>query len=263
MAYNKYTWKSGDVISSARLNNIEDGIEEAMSSGGGVMIVNVTKSDEEDSGDTPSVNSSTPLLQGAVPLTVSYKADKTYEEIKAAIDDGQMVVACFQIKDFMNITYKTYFYCENISSSEQFLSPIKFSYIDTTGNGIGVVNSKIIIIDSQNNVSYNELAVRSCFLMGTNATHTEKDGESQTTYSNTGFSYSMVIISNIMNGVNVILNVNDSDKIMIYTVSEYYPNDQVIAFSGAGKVGPLYMDKNGNISETYPTSSGSGGDVVA
>ena len=234
MAYNKYTWKSGDVISSARLNNIEDGIEEAMSSGGGVMIINVTEN-EEDSGDTP-------LLLGAELSTpVSYKADKTYEEIKAAIDDGQIVVACFPMKGPMNTTYKIYFYYESESLSGEPLT-IAFSYINGTSH-------KIIEINSQNEVSYSEVALR--FQMGTNATHTEKDGESQTTYSSTGFSYSKVL-DNIMNGVNVILYVNDSDKTMIYTVSEYYPNDQVIAFSGAGKVGPLYMDKDGNISETYP-----------
>ena len=35
MAYTRHTWQSGEVISSALLNNIEDGIEEAASSGGG------------------------------------------------------------------------------------------------------------------------------------------------------------------------------------------------------------------------------------
>lgn len=251
MAYNKYTWKSGDVISSARLNNIEDGIEEAMSSGGGVMIVNVTENEEEDSGDTPSINSSTPLLQGSeLPTPVSYKADKTYEEIKAALDDGQMVVACLPMKSFFGENYKIYFYYKSESLSEELLTPIIFSNID-------VSSCKTIVINSQNEVSYDESALRSCFQMGTNVTHTEKDGESQTTYSNTGFSYSTVI-ANLMNGVNVILYVIDSNKTMIYTVSEFYPNDQVIAFSGAGKVGPLYMDKDGNITETYPTSSGGG-----
>lgn len=34
MAYTRHTWQSGEVISSALLNNIEDGIEEAASSGG-------------------------------------------------------------------------------------------------------------------------------------------------------------------------------------------------------------------------------------
>lgn len=45
MAYTRHTWQSGEVISSALLNNIEDGIEEAASSGGGTpepIIFNAT-----------------------------------------------------------------------------------------------------------------------------------------------------------------------------------------------------------------------------
>lgn len=39
MAYVKHTWECGEAITDDKLNNIEDGIEEAMSSGGGGGIV--------------------------------------------------------------------------------------------------------------------------------------------------------------------------------------------------------------------------------
>ena len=37
MAYQKNTWASGDVVTSAKLNNIEDGI-----AGGGVLVIGLT-----------------------------------------------------------------------------------------------------------------------------------------------------------------------------------------------------------------------------
>lgn len=34
MSYSRHTWECGESITAGRLNNIEDGIEEAMSRGG-------------------------------------------------------------------------------------------------------------------------------------------------------------------------------------------------------------------------------------
>lgn len=43
MAYTKNTWASGDVVTSAKLNNIENGI-----ASGGVLVVNAIYDEEED-----------------------------------------------------------------------------------------------------------------------------------------------------------------------------------------------------------------------
>jgi len=52
MAYTRHTWQSGEVISSALLNNIEDGIEEAASSGGGLKFVKDSEGSYEEGGET-------------------------------------------------------------------------------------------------------------------------------------------------------------------------------------------------------------------
>lgn len=38
MAYTKHTWDCGEVIDDNKLNNIEDGIEEALNASGGLML---------------------------------------------------------------------------------------------------------------------------------------------------------------------------------------------------------------------------------
>lgn len=43
MAYEKQTWAKGDVVTSAKLNHMEDGI----ATGGGVLVVNATTEDED------------------------------------------------------------------------------------------------------------------------------------------------------------------------------------------------------------------------
>lgn len=63
MSYTRHTWASGDVVSAARLNNIEDGIE-----GGGGLVVTATKN-----GDT-------------------WTLDKTAGEIYQAFTSGMAVI---------------------------------------------------------------------------------------------------------------------------------------------------------------------------
>jgi hypothetical protein len=41
MSYTKHTWADGELVTAAKMNNIENGIEEA-SSGGGVLVVTDT-----------------------------------------------------------------------------------------------------------------------------------------------------------------------------------------------------------------------------
>lgn len=65
MSYNKTTWANGDVITAEKLNNIETGVEGANNP----LIVNVTWDDEEEKG----------------------VADKTFGEIRTALENGQLV----------------------------------------------------------------------------------------------------------------------------------------------------------------------------
>lgn len=44
MSYTKHTWTDGELVTATKMNNIENGIEEA-SSGGGVLMVNGTWND--------------------------------------------------------------------------------------------------------------------------------------------------------------------------------------------------------------------------
>lgn len=46
MSYDKNTWAKGDVITAAKLNNMENGIESASTGGGGVLVVGATVEDE-------------------------------------------------------------------------------------------------------------------------------------------------------------------------------------------------------------------------
>lgn len=71
MAYTPTEWKNGDVITAEKLNKIESGIESA-SSGGGIMIINAVVAKNESS--------------------YIVTADKTYENVLAAYNEGKMVV---------------------------------------------------------------------------------------------------------------------------------------------------------------------------
>ena len=51
MSYTKHTWTNGEVVTAAKMNNIETGIEEASSgggSGGGVLVVNMDENNALD-----------------------------------------------------------------------------------------------------------------------------------------------------------------------------------------------------------------------
>lgn len=66
MSYEKHTWETGEVITAEKLNNIEDGIGEGKSSD--IFIVKFTKN-----GNT-------------------YTADKTYNEVNNAVNNGVPVI---------------------------------------------------------------------------------------------------------------------------------------------------------------------------
>lgn len=72
MDYTPTIWKSGDTVTSAKLNKLERGVEEASGSAG-VFWVNITT---PDGGTT-------------------WTADKTVDEVIAAVQGGQLVYANF------------------------------------------------------------------------------------------------------------------------------------------------------------------------
>lgn len=46
MSYTPTNWANGDVITTAKLNKIENGIVEASNSGGGVLVVNIVNNEK-------------------------------------------------------------------------------------------------------------------------------------------------------------------------------------------------------------------------
>lgn len=69
MSYTRHNWIDPETINAAKLNNIEDGIEEAAQSGGGAMICNASWDD----------------------VKANYALDKTAQEIYDALVSGTPV----------------------------------------------------------------------------------------------------------------------------------------------------------------------------
>lgn len=86
MSYTKHTWTDGELVTAAKMNNIENGIEEASSGGsggGGVLVVHATPSDD------------------AITL------DKTWQEIKDA--DAVSVVFDNTLENA-----RSFFFCSSV-----------------------------------------------------------------------------------------------------------------------------------------------------
>lgn len=64
MAYTKQTWTSGETVTAAKLNHMEDGIANGESGGSGVLVVHVDN---------------------------NYTMDKTWQEITDALNAGMVV----------------------------------------------------------------------------------------------------------------------------------------------------------------------------
>ena len=82
MSYSKQTWQTGDVVTSAKLNHMEDGI--AAAGGGGVLVVNVSVTE--------------------VDIDTVYTCDKTAGEMFAFLENGSLI---FKINRGGDITYGT------------------------------------------------------------------------------------------------------------------------------------------------------------
>lgn len=109
MAYTKQTWAVGDTISAQKLNNIENGIEEAANSGGAFYVTFTTIG----SGNT-------------------YSCNKTPTEIKAAIDAGKIIIGLYDDGTFNHggngyymMALNSYYYVDNNNFSFEF----NFTYI--------------------------------------------------------------------------------------------------------------------------------------
>lgn len=105
MAYTPTEWQSGDIVTSAKLNKIEQGIADA---GGGSELPDYSGAND---GDVLAIASGAPAWTapsgggggGVMVVNVTsevtledqtvYSADKTYAEVAAAIEAGQDVVA--------------------------------------------------------------------------------------------------------------------------------------------------------------------------
>ena len=85
MSYEPTVWAANDVITAAKMNKIEHGIEN--SSGGGSLIVNVI---EESETNVESLRGSNGASTGGT-ATEAYRLDKTAGEIVNAINNGMVV----------------------------------------------------------------------------------------------------------------------------------------------------------------------------
>lgn len=83
MSYEKQTWVTGDVITAAKLNHMENGIE---SSNGGAFVITVTATEEEVGGE----------------YVTTYSSDKTLEEIKSAYASSPAII-CKYVSPYNNI----------------------------------------------------------------------------------------------------------------------------------------------------------------
>lgn len=69
MSYNKYTWQTGETITAEKLNNLEEGVQEALEGDSSVFYVDFATSDGQE-----------------------WTANKTYAEIMDAYNGGSFLV---------------------------------------------------------------------------------------------------------------------------------------------------------------------------
>ena len=75
MAYEKHTWETGETITAEKLNNLEDGVQEAASGDSRFMIINITATQISSGGEWTA------------------SADVTYNDIKTAYDNNKIIIA--------------------------------------------------------------------------------------------------------------------------------------------------------------------------
>lgn len=101
MAYNKTTWKSGDKITAAKLNNIENGIAEVEESVGSELPT-VTAADNGkvlgvDNGGYELIDNTVPLIVDIINDNGTFTTNKTASEILAADTAGRAIEGRYAI----------------------------------------------------------------------------------------------------------------------------------------------------------------------
>lgn len=132
MSYTPHTWVNNETITAAKLNNIEEGVQEAAQSGGGALIVNSSWSDDIS----------------------NYVLDKTVQEIYDALLSGTPAYIKFQ-----------YGVLDTAYSGTLYLAPVVKIYNYDYTNVIRVVAAKPAMAFVQSN---SDLAVPGCLIYNAN-----------------------------------------------------------------------------------------------
>lgn len=84
MSYTPTNWKAGDIVTSAKLNKMEQGI----AAGGGIKIVHLTEEDASSENDSNLLKATIPD-EPAEPII---KLDITPNELMDAFENGEIVI---------------------------------------------------------------------------------------------------------------------------------------------------------------------------
>ena len=146
MVYEKYEWHKGEIITADKLNNMENRIEEAASSGGERFIIECTL-DEENSTRKERVFTHNVTLQEA------YEAFESGKEIYAKLNlDPEILYVHFNNIDHENdtIVFTTAFHNPNYNSYENNILFI-FAFSEDNKIFMGLSNPEPIIFNREYN----------------------------------------------------------------------------------------------------------------
>lgn len=121
MSYEKQTWQTGDVITASKLNHIENGIADSSQiEGGGSFIFSITPDGED-----------------------SYVADKSFSEIKHAIDSGLVPFVHLRqefnrdVQDYLAQYVSNKHYYETVGNVDQEKEDIMFQLMKYNPGNVG------------------------------------------------------------------------------------------------------------------------------
>lgn len=120
MAYERHNWQCGDVVTAERLNNIEDGVEEALECCG----------------------SSAEEFLVSFTLSTTNTMDRTVDEIVQAYNDGKKITACSLYGDAPLSTY--YLVYANAFTPD-------FEFATVTNSGVNIV--EVNKVGGQDNIT--------------------------------------------------------------------------------------------------------------
>lgn len=155
MAYEKYTWQTGEVITQEKLNHMEQGIEDAYelpavteTDNGKVLGVENGQFGLVNGGDSDVLTIVNAIVQNnSGVFTVQY-IDKTFEEIAAAVENGEYVVARVRI-DTSGAPY----------SGLLFLQPPQQASFPTDGSSDMMIFSAVLLRDYYEDTIHLECAI--------------------------------------------------------------------------------------------------------